>query len=288
MATLDNSVTWSRSLTKTRCRVCRKGGDHEKMLLCDGCDKGHHMYCLKPKLKAIPEGDWFCDKCKPKLKAKSPKKNRTIYIEEDEEDEDEEDGEEEEPVPEVEEEAEDGVFEDDHCVVCLIGGNLVCCDKCPRTYHKECVQLKKVPKGTWSCPQCVAQQEKPKKSKNSTENKSNKKTEDKPRRDAVNIGNKKRKADRKCHLPDEDPEEDYAPGPCKKRRTERSSLDSSVHITNDGGRSMTRRNAIVSSSVSNTNYINHQFDEHNAITFHVTVVKVYQIAIKFHITFVKS
>lgn len=51
LATLDNSVIWSRSLTKTRCRVCRKGGDHEKMLLCDGCDKGHHMYCLKPKIK---------------------------------------------------------------------------------------------------------------------------------------------------------------------------------------------------------------------------------------------
>ena len=44
------------------------------MLLCDGCDRGHHMYCLKPKLKAVPKGDWFCNDCKPKERMRSPKK----------------------------------------------------------------------------------------------------------------------------------------------------------------------------------------------------------------------
>lgn len=50
-ATLDNSITWSRSALNARCRICRRKADAENMLLCDHCDKGHHIYCLKPKLK---------------------------------------------------------------------------------------------------------------------------------------------------------------------------------------------------------------------------------------------
>ena len=48
--------------------------DPEKMLLCDGCDRGHHIFCLKPKLKSIPKDDWFCSDCKPKERIRSPKK----------------------------------------------------------------------------------------------------------------------------------------------------------------------------------------------------------------------
>ena len=48
--TLDNSIAWSRSSLNAQCRVCRKRKDAENMLLCDGCNKGHHLYCLKPKL----------------------------------------------------------------------------------------------------------------------------------------------------------------------------------------------------------------------------------------------
>jgi hypothetical protein len=33
------------------------------MLLCDSCNRGHHLYCLDPPLKRIPESDWFCHKC---------------------------------------------------------------------------------------------------------------------------------------------------------------------------------------------------------------------------------
>lgn len=36
------------------------------MLLCDACDRGHHMYCLKPPVKTIPLGNWFCPSCRPK------------------------------------------------------------------------------------------------------------------------------------------------------------------------------------------------------------------------------
>lgn len=50
-STLDNSITWSRSALNARCRICRRKADAENMLLCDECDKGYHVYCLKPKLK---------------------------------------------------------------------------------------------------------------------------------------------------------------------------------------------------------------------------------------------
>lgn len=37
--------------------------DEDNLLLCDGCDKGYHIYCLDPPLKSIPSGDWFCPSC---------------------------------------------------------------------------------------------------------------------------------------------------------------------------------------------------------------------------------
>ncbi|XP_010536742.1 PREDICTED: protein CHROMATIN REMODELING 4-like isoform X2 [Tarenaya hassleriana] len=42
------------------------------------------------------------------------------------------------------------------CVVCDLGGDLLCCDSCPRTYHIECLKppLKKIPNGKWLCPKC--------------------------------------------------------------------------------------------------------------------------------------
>ena len=35
----------------------------EGMLLCDGCDGGYHLSCLRPKLASIPDGAWFCTDC---------------------------------------------------------------------------------------------------------------------------------------------------------------------------------------------------------------------------------
>merc|ERR1711881_414337 len=92
LTTLDNSIVWSKSIMNTKCRICRRKTDPDQMLLCDSCDKGHHLYCLKPKLKNVPSGDWFCPECKPKERVRSPKKKvrRTFSQTEDsEEDPDE-------------------------------------------------------------------------------------------------------------------------------------------------------------------------------------------------------
>lgn len=50
------------------CQVCKKGDNDECLLLCDGCDRGCHMYCLRPKITQIPEGDWFCPTCVAKVR----------------------------------------------------------------------------------------------------------------------------------------------------------------------------------------------------------------------------
>ena len=34
------------------------------MLLCDGCDDGFHMMCLRPLVVGLPLKSWFCDGCK--------------------------------------------------------------------------------------------------------------------------------------------------------------------------------------------------------------------------------
>ncbi len=81
----------------TRCRICKRKNDPESMLLCDGCNRGHHTYCLKPKLKSIPEGDWYCKECKPKKRVMSPKKKtRRVFSHTEEEEEEEEEEKEEE------------------------------------------------------------------------------------------------------------------------------------------------------------------------------------------------
>ena len=53
------------------CQVCRKGDNDEYLLLCDGCDRGCHMYCLRPKVTQVPEGDWFCPTCTAKVRLPS-------------------------------------------------------------------------------------------------------------------------------------------------------------------------------------------------------------------------
>ena len=42
------------------------------MLLCDGCDKGYHTYCIEPPIEEVPEGDWFCPKCQEKKEGGTP------------------------------------------------------------------------------------------------------------------------------------------------------------------------------------------------------------------------
>lgn len=175
LATLEKSVAWSKSILNARCRICRRKKDAEHMLLCDGCDRGHHMYCLKPPLKEIPEGDWLCTDCCPKEKPQRRRRKRRLK----EEDVDYVDDEQpnskmqemerldetvaaEEAALAVDEKSDAETEHIDLCCVCQQEGLLICCVRCPLTYHLECLDppLKKIPRGRWLCPKCPSRRHK--------------------------------------------------------------------------------------------------------------------------------
>ncbi|KRJ99511.1 uncharacterized protein Dyak_GE13512, isoform B [Drosophila yakuba] len=155
---LESCVAWDKSIMKANCQFCTSGENEDKLLLCDGCDKGYHTYCFKPKMDNIPDGDWYCYECVNK----ATNERKCIVC----------GGHRPSPV-----------------------GKMIYCDLCPRAYHADCYipPLLKVPRGKWYCHGCISRAPPPKKrSAGGTSGSSSKSRRD---RDRESGGSAKRRSD---------------------------------------------------------------------------------------------
>ncbi|XP_044588577.1 bromodomain adjacent to zinc finger domain protein 2B isoform X9 [Cotesia glomerata] len=119
---LEASIAWDKSIMKANCQFCHSGDNEDQLLLCDGCDRGYHTYCFRPKMENIPDGDWYCHECMNKA---TGERNCLVCGK-------------------------------------RIGKNLVLCELCPRAYHTDCHNpvMPKMPRGKWYCSNCHSKQPK--------------------------------------------------------------------------------------------------------------------------------
>uniref|UniRef100_A0A0N5D0Y7 Bromodomain adjacent to zinc finger domain protein 2B n=1 Tax=Thelazia callipaeda TaxID=103827 RepID=A0A0N5D0Y7_THECL len=60
---LDSAIAWEKSIMKASCQICRTSENESQLLLCDACDMGYHMYCFRPRIAVVPDGEWYCPLC---------------------------------------------------------------------------------------------------------------------------------------------------------------------------------------------------------------------------------
>jgi hypothetical protein len=124
------------------CEVCEQGGE---IILCDTCPRAYHLVCVEPEpLEEAPEGEWFCSHCEKDGTAERKRKEQS----------------EREAKRLIEEGT--GIQHLEYCVSCRTGGELLCCETCPATFHIDCLNppLKRIPRHEWHCAKCSC--EKPK------------------------------------------------------------------------------------------------------------------------------
>ena len=56
-----HKMSKSESSSETYCLICNSGHDEHVLLLCDGCDRAFHTYCIN--LKNVPRWSWYCNGC---------------------------------------------------------------------------------------------------------------------------------------------------------------------------------------------------------------------------------
>lgn len=69
-ASKSPSIDKSSDYVDVFCEECGFGHSPAKLVLCDKCDRGYHLFCLRPILVAVPKGSWFCPSCSKNKKPK--------------------------------------------------------------------------------------------------------------------------------------------------------------------------------------------------------------------------
>jgi hypothetical protein len=87
----SSAEQWLKKLKSIKCTGCRKssGNDDKSLILCDKCNKGWHIQCLKVPLKAVPEDSWVCETCSArprnadddKKRNKAPEADIKVFLE---------------------------------------------------------------------------------------------------------------------------------------------------------------------------------------------------------------
>jgi hypothetical protein len=93
--------------------------------------------CLEPELEEAPEGEWFCPHCEKDGVAAAKKAQNAEALAKAAVD-------------------LDGITHLEYCTWCKDGGELICCESCPQSYHIDCLNppLAKTPTTAWYCPKC--------------------------------------------------------------------------------------------------------------------------------------
>ncbi|ELT91900.1 hypothetical protein CAPTEDRAFT_216422 [Capitella teleta] len=148
MSVMESCMKWEKSAENAKCKICRKKGEEEKVLLCDDCNQPFHLYCLRPALYEVPKGEWFCAACAPRTRRVKTNVNYRELA-----------GEENDKRivdSNSEEEREVDIVHEQECTMCGGDEGLVNCSTCVCAFHLECHDppLRHIPRSIWRCSQC--------------------------------------------------------------------------------------------------------------------------------------
>ncbi|CAG9463437.1 unnamed protein product [Pedinophyceae sp. YPF-701] len=59
----DGDSDGSDDVDELTCSRCRSGAHEDRLLICDGCSRGWHTFCVE--LDGVPAGAWHCPACRP-------------------------------------------------------------------------------------------------------------------------------------------------------------------------------------------------------------------------------
>lgn len=143
IAVRDSNDEWDED-----CYICAEGGE---LLCCDGCPRVFHYTCAG--LRRIPRGKTFCHVCDPSVKPVFPvvksttgaagataRKDSSVSTDAGAS----ASGDHIHPAsgghPQTTTKSAEDQWDVD-CSVCALGGELLCCDGCPRAFHVACIGM---------------------------------------------------------------------------------------------------------------------------------------------------